>query len=240
MEFKRMNSFGGCNRIFTREYTKTLDDIFYRLSTECYNNKIGAIFKGGCLLRHILREHRISILRGTKDLDFDLYADSYEKLEVLLENEARFSEIRENLKLNLHLTTVNIDCDVKLLDDMIDYPKIVYKCSLGRFWGVPLEDMLSDKICSMSTNMIIRRNKDLYDIYVITKDILDVDTDEVYRMCEAKGWGDFKAFRSRNREMINGLSQLTNSVDNVIHHVESFVYPLLDGTTKHWNGRIWI
>jgi hypothetical protein len=53
--------------------------------------------------------------------------------------------------------------------------------------------------------------------------------------------GDFSTFKSIDANLLKELSDaLKLNSNEVIRHVNAFVFPLLSGEDKLWNGRLWM
>lgn len=107
-----------------------IDMAFYRFAADCYSARLGVVFKGGCLLRHILRVYGHKESRGTKDIDFDVYFDSYIEMEENWQNILKFGRLRKDSKVNAVLYNGGVDCDVLVLDDI---DPAVYTVYTGEF-----------------------------------------------------------------------------------------------------------
>ena len=218
-----------------------IDDEFYRLAALCYEEKIEVIFKGGCLLRHILRSIGTKVHRGTEDIDFDMYINSYEKFIEVMGTSVSVGKLRDNLQMNIHLVGLNIDCDVKILDDGLDYPRILYEGKYGKFWGVTVEDMLADKIASVSGRFIIGRVKDIFDIQVITTTKnLSFDISVLRALLKLREMGDFSVIETEEARIYKALRDYTKEPENVLRHTLVFIDGIKSEKNQQWNGRAWI
>lgn len=155
----------------TRE-VNSIDTAFYRLASDCFNIRLDVVFKGGCLLRHILREANQTKLRSTKDIDFDISKEVYLLMYQNLKGSLKLGRLRSmsdsmGYMCNVKLLDRRINCDV-YIRNMIDSNVIrLYEGLYGKFYGVKIEDILADKIQSMSGNHTVGRAKDIVDVYRI-------------------------------------------------------------------------
>jgi predicted nucleotidyltransferase component of viral defense system len=219
----------------------TLDEVFYKFAAECKSNGLYVVFKGGCLLRHILRTYGKTHLRGTKDIDFDVFEESFNKLEELLKSRVVFGKLRDDWKMNVTFKELGIDCDMQIIVDDNTVPYVVYNSPDGEFYGVTIEDIIGDKIASMSSRMILRRVKDLIDICELSRINYKYDMDVLRSTLDSKIIGDFSCFNEMNITELNALCKEIGLLgSDVINVVTSFVFPLLGDDELIWNGRVWI
>jgi hypothetical protein len=226
----------------TNRNVASIDEAFYKFASYCYNNGIEAVFKGGCLLRHILRSKGQNELRFTKDIDFDLLMDSYYRLEELAAAEIRFGKLRKDYKMNIHLLHDRIDCDVQIYSEIDPACFTLYESPWGKFYGAVVEDILTDKIQSMSGNYIARRAKDIYDIFRISQTPkIPVDIGQLRIFLKSRTLGQFSVYESRSVDMMTGLGNYVTHPESTCRVVDSFIGPILSNTNlAKWTGSMWL
>jgi predicted nucleotidyltransferase component of viral defense system len=220
----------------------SVDIAFYKFANKCYSDKLDVVFKGGCVLRHIFRSINKPRIRVTKDIDFDVSEDAYLEMLDSYQEELRFGKLRDTLKVNVILLKSSIDCDVQILEQINPNICKVYSSPQGDFKGVVIEDMLADKIQSLSGDRIFGRAKDIADIFNIAiENKLDKDIKLLNEFLAKRTLGDFSSYRTMNANMVNEVMEIVDNSNSVFSTVDAFVDGVLNySVSKRWNGRIWI
>ncbi len=113
--------------------------------------------------------------------------------------------------------------------------------------GATLEKMLADKIKVLSTDIIYRRGKDLFDIYALShiKGYTTLNILKVMSVCSYV-LGNFDCFSNikkleRAYEQVSTLGERPPFV-HVCQRVQKFVYPFMFRTKSNymWNGNSWV
>ena len=230
-------------RYISTRQIEAIDLAFYKFAVRCFNDGLNIAFKGGCLIRHILRNVGHTDLRYTKDIDFDLCEYTYLKLIEYYTTLVRIGKLRDDMKCNAVLLDGPYDCDLKIVSNFRLDTIIIYECPIGNFIGVRLEDILADKITSLSSKLITARVKDIIDVhkFITNKDILKEIQIPLLRIFIAeRKIGDFKIIKEKPKELIKALSYFTNKPDDVIKTCLMFINGVLGTNSIIWNGRVWL
>jgi predicted nucleotidyltransferase component of viral defense system len=221
---------------------KVLTNTFYKFAAYCHDNGVQVMFKGGCLMQHILRSHGQLDIRKTKDIDFDIALDSYDRLIGLTADLLRFGKLRGDWKLNAHFIKEKIDCDIAIIEQINPLAYMTYSGPYGVFIGAVIEDILADKIQSTSGNHIIARAKDVYDIYRIATLKGSVgDISLIRSFLGQRAIGDFKIYTSRDKRLMDNLRTFHKEPDKICQVVDSFVFPLVSNQAPiKWTGSMWM
>lgn len=203
-------------------------DFLYQITENLKKVEAPVAVKGGLLLQMILQENHSDIERGTIDIDASWLKESPDIMEM-----------REVLKQAVQLSFPDYDVTIRRpygeyqsagfeirneagkrithLDIDVDKPTKTKQYTVGEttITGISVEEMLSDKISAISSPQIMRRTKDLLDVYAITKSVLYDRIDLLYRLSE-KDLGDFSTLKSRKEDLRHGYEKLrgvTNKPD---------------------------
>ncbi len=76
------------------------------------------------------------------------------------------------------------------------------------FYGVPIEDMLADKITVLSSKNIFRRSKDLLDVYAITN-YINYDKNTLIENLSNKQLGNFEELFHREQDLNHAYNKMT-------------------------------
>ena len=166
-----------------------MERLLFEVVEELARHKVPAVFKGAVMLNHILRLNRIySPQRGTIDIDLSWEADEDEGI---IENRLNY------ILGNLELKGFSVECkrrfsststagfrvyldgefvfnfDVERYSNnsrpIKEYTSI-YQTKRGvQFVGVSIYKICADKVSVISTDKILRRAKDILDIYSISQ-----------------------------------------------------------------------
>lgn len=169
--------------------------------------------KGGLLLHVSLQEHMSSISRMTRDIDGNW-----------LHKQPNVHEMKEILEQAVHMSypdyTVRIKRNyndrqsagfeilnhrqetVTKLDIDVNKPTIVtpYMINNASFQGVAIEQMLCDKISVLSSPRIMRRTKDLLDVYAITQTV-PYNKELLIDLLSKRELGDFSSLYERKTDI---------------------------------------
>lgn len=214
--------------------TKELLDLTYKTIEES-RIRDDLCLIGAYNLNLYLEKENISnkdVNRGTTDLDFDcsnILAKNYILNEFIRDLKGKGLEFeytkvdRRNffsLKIDVNGIKIGIDCNMRSVTEL----------------NQGLAYMLCNKFSSISSDQIVRRTKDIYDLFIIAKYLLKQELSYKDILIEMKSrgrkLGKFKYFKSQEglnilksgMEKYNPKPVLTYSVDEVLMFVleESF------------------
>lgn len=200
-------------------------DVLYQVIRNLEVIQAPVAIKGGLLLRASLRKYRSDIERNTIDIDANWLSkspDIFEMQSVLKQavqlsfpdydvtirrhygeaQSAGFEIRNENGEVITHMD-IDVECPIEVKQYMIENEP---------FTGVVMEEMLSDKISVLSSPQIMRRTKDLLDVYAITKSI---PYDRVKLLCRLseRDLGDFSTLRTRKEDLRHGYEKLRGVIN---------------------------
>lgn len=178
--------------------------------------------KGGLLVYASLLQYQSPIDRATMDIDMNWINNppSMEKMRKTLEEAVKLSypdftvEIKREYGdhrsagfqiLNAqkqNVTHVDIDINKKTI------PKS-YNIDDLSFQGVPIEQVLCDKIKVISSPQILRRSKDLIDVYAI-KTYIPYDKNELTKLLSETTINDFSTLKNEKEKIKQGYNKLRN------------------------------
>ena len=242
---RKMDIFGDA---FTQSRRlESIDMAFYRFAAKCFREKVRVVFKGGCLIRHILGEFGEWQMRGTRDLDFDLCEETYLIMEEKWDDILRFNnKLRDapfgGYMVNAVLYDGDVDCDVHVVPDVDLLASWIYTGPEGKFYGARVEAVLSDKIVAMSSEKIVGRGRDLIDIksFVTNKKIVEHLSFPVLKEnLNKRILGDFSVFNSVPGRMVETLKAYKENPSEIIRICEVFVTGLLSLGKTTWTGSVW-
>lgn len=119
-------------------------------------------------------------------------------------------------------------------------PTKIYEIESFRFCGVTLSQMTADKICSISSDSIFRRIKDVTDLYYISK-ITNLDKTDILNTLKNsdRKLGDFHAFLNRADELKHSYDKFRfegrvtkPSFETVYGAVKTFIADILPDSEK--------
>lgn len=164
-----------------------LADMVESLQQSKYNHTF--LIKGGfTLMAAVKQKGKVEYIRGTTDIDMDFFSlqaweefiadicgilnsGSRRGLEYSISHRRGINAIYKSDRLHIDvvreaekLATVGIDMNVK---DLITGTE--YSISELTFTGADLYSMLVDKLVVASTNEVLRRNKDMIDLFIMSK-----------------------------------------------------------------------
>lgn len=221
-----------------------LDEILYDILKCLASSNAPVIFKGALLTRLIVKDNPYNISRSTRDIDADWNG---EKLTI--------SELENYLNIALkQLSGVELkafrDYDEKISAGFIVYLNHeeiatldldmrknnhyqLYDIDGVKFKGSTVDNILADKIYVISNNYLLRRTKDLIDIYVLSS-MVDIDVNKILLILHDKNrmLGDFDALINRKDEVKHAYETLRlinnkPSFDNV-YKVAIAIYQLFN------------
>lgn len=159
------------------------EKLMYRIMSELYKLEAPIIFKGALVTNVILQQsdNSTQVTRGTKDIDADwinLNTDMNTLKNYIqealnnIDNSLKVEitrEYSENKSAGFVIKNITGDKITSLDISMRDtsYKQLYYIDDL-RFWGTTVDKILADKISSISSDKIIRRVKDILDVYALS------------------------------------------------------------------------
>lgn len=203
-------------------------DMLYTIINNLQKVHAPIAIKGGLLLKASLQEHKSRIDRKTIDIDGNW-----------LNKQPDMEDMRETIEQAVQMTypTYNVyakrnfdekqsagfyivDEDEVLVTKMdidVNKPTITAPYSINgiKFQGIPMEQVLCDKISVLSSPRMMRRTKDLLDVYAITKDV-PYDKQTVIELLSRRDLGDFSTLQTRKEEISHAYDKLrdvTNKPD---------------------------
>lgn len=232
---------------------KTLYEIVKALSL----SDIPIMFKGAIITKIVLSEkHYTETERGTKDIDAN-WINGYPQPENIANSITSAMQAygldytavmhrpygeHKSAGIYIYKSGTNelvtkMDIDVKPLPEYK-----IYHYGEAEFYGASVDQILADKISSLSTNSIFRRSKDLVDIYALSR-CSELLTNKIYDIIQESGkkLGDFDAFRNRTSELRHAYESLHGIInkpefDKIYKAVNEFAQPFIERR----NQLIWI
>ncbi len=250
-----------------------IEELMYNLIERIAQLGHPIVFKGHMVLKHLIMSESINIgtYRGTRDIDMD-WCDSLEN-KVAIENELdsliqsyntdslRLLKTRDFTETNSGGFTVayngnklfSVDISLRL-NPFVE----LYVTNNGvKFVGSSRYKMLADKIRAISTKVVYRRVKDIYDLYLLSH-LKGLKYNSIQHIIEyeyeynKRGIGEFVQFTDNLKEITHAYNELKGIVNKpdfklVYGVVRDFVYPFMlkMGTCqidKTWNikSRSWV
>lgn len=217
------------------------------------------VFKGALITKLILEEHGYKeIQRMTKDIDANWVGNppsmSYLSgtiREALGELNDKFNveesrEYGEGRSAGLTIRdkatgdkVISMDIDIKSSSE-----ERVYYYGEASIKGVLANDILADKICTMSSDAVFKhRAKDMIDVYALTH-CVKVDVKEIFDACNKSNRNiqSFESFFNRKEDVEHAYNKLKGiqgkpDFSTVYGYLSKFVIPFASKDTKH---QIWI
>lgn len=236
-------------------------DLRMRLVAELSAIKAPVVFKGATVLRAILSGSNLSVRKGTKDLDIDWYGEQ-PTMELF---ESTLNSVLPSVGAGLRaepfrwlaeyraagFKVVNTDGDTVFRIDVnsCDATELVcaYMVDGAEFVGSSLARILADKLATTSQRVVLRRCKDVYDLYLLSH-LSGFSIREIREIHNALGvvMGDFEVFLTRIDELHHAYDKLRGiddkpDFDIVYNATMRFIRPFIDGVSKElfWNGQDW-
>lgn len=223
-----------------------MDEHFlYEIMNELYQMEAPIIFKGALITKLVLREHDnpSHMQRMTKDIDADWTGNPPSMEELCSYVQAAVDRVQPGLVVmgkreyaeHRSAGFVVYDQDMRKVTSIdISVRKNpfyrVYEFGDMRFRGASVDKILVDKIAAISSERIIRRVKDLADVYALSL-CTEYDSQELMKVAEITGrkMGDFSYFREHKEELCAAYERLKDIDGKVPFKV---VYPQVDNFTK--------
>ncbi|EOS25578.1 hypothetical protein C806_01705 [Lachnospiraceae bacterium 3-1] len=191
----------------------------YQIISNMQKLNIPIAVKGGLLLKASLQEHKSDIDRKTTDIDGNWLKQtpdieemrknlekavqmSYPDYQVIIKRpygekqSAGFHIIKNNI------TLAHIDIDVNKIT-----PTKLYMINDIKFHGIPMEQVLCDKIAVLSSPQIMRRTKDLLDMYAITQ-VIPYDKQTVIELLSKRKLGNFSTLYTQKENIEHAYEKL--------------------------------
>ena len=218
-----------------------IDHAFYRFATKCYDERLNIIFKGGCLLRHILRSYNLFNIRGTEDIDLDVLEDTYLELDTNYREYINLRKLTEHMMCNATLYDGDIECDIHVVPKFHSDSVAIYTCSYGKFIGANIIHILCDKISAISTDAVRWRAKDIIDLYVIitTKIHSEVDYILFKQFLGLRSVGDFSHYFNRENDLETRINEMGFDANRYLRVCDIYLKGLIDNKHK-WTGSNWL
>lgn len=237
------------------EKEKLMYDVLAKIS----DIDVPIVFKGALITKLILEEHGYKeIQRMTKDIDANWVGNppsmSYLSATIrgaLAELNDRFNveESREygqgrsaGLTIRDKVTgdkVISMDIDIKPSSG-----ERLYYYGEASIKGVLANDILADKICTMSSDAVFKhRAKDMIDVYALTHCVI-VDVKEIFDTCRKsnRNLQSFESFFGRKDDVEHAYNKLKGiqgkpDFSVVYDYLSKFVVPFAEKKIKHqiWN-----
>lgn len=232
------------------------EKLMYEVMKAIYDSGIPVSFKGSMVLKACLMEAGYSEeTRHTVDIDANWNSDTPPSAE----------QMTESLQSAIEKSGIDLDVSIyrmygerrsagfeltqratgEMLFSMdVDVnrpvpPTKIYEVAGVRFRGVSPNQMLADKLSSISTDKVFRRVKDVVDLYYISK-VFDFDKAEVLRTLtdSDRTLDNFQGFLCRTDELKHSYEKFRFSggvnkppFDEVYHAVKSYIRDVLPKET---------
>lgn len=216
------------------------------------------VFKGATVLRVALGNCDIGMRVGTKDLDMDWvgHTPTMVELENLMDNALKCIDaicvpvrtLAPHRAAGFRVfrnRQVLFDIDINVT---VNPFVCVYATPAGvRFNGASLKKMLADKLSTVSSRLVFRRCKDMYDLYLLSH-LRGFKTLEIKEILTNQGVAleGFVEFQLRLAELLHAYEKLRGiedkpSFDVVYNRVFTFVRPFISNTETAlvWTGSEW-
>ena len=191
------------------------EEQLYSIMKNLVEQNVPMSFKGAMTLKTVLDSSENNIYRETKDIDANWYGTkpSMDELENIVTKAVK--EINPDFSIQIkrayddtrsagfiiHDETgefyTSIDIQIK------ENPYIqTYETNGFKFQGSTIEKIIADKVNAVSSPQIMRRTKDLVDLYMIDN-FVDFDTEKVAEIIleSGKSLGDFSSFLNRKDDL---------------------------------------
>lgn len=234
-------------------------DIMYRIIEIMAVMRLPVVFKGALVLNQALKEMGMtSNFRQTRDIDLNWLNGNVSNEELtntiteavnllgvpnLRVVSKREANIERDTSAGISIkrgTTDLFSFDISLKDNPFT---AVYKTNSGvNFLGSSLHKIFADKVRSASHVTLVRRSKDIYDLYVMSSisGYSIKNTLEIHEY-ESKGLGEFDVFLRKIpdlRHAYNRLEGIHNkpSFDVAYRRVRDFCIPFITGEYRNFVG----
>ena len=235
--------------------------LMYDMLVKLSSTNIPLVFKGGLITNLVLQENNYSeVERSTVDIDAN-WIDSPPTMEELVESVKKaignYSDVYDIVpfrdygeKKSAGLNLIDKANGMKIFSMDIEINPInstkLYYWGNTTLRGVLPTEIISDKIYSISTDLVYKhRAKDLIDVYMLAH-CLSVNTDEIYAICKNKNReiSSFNGFIERKNDVehaYNKLKRIERKPDfsQLYSYMLSFLKPFIekDFSTQIWNPK---
>lgn len=237
------------------------EKLMYDLLGKISSSDIPLIFKGGLITNLVLRENGFeNVKRATIDIDAN-WIDNPPTMEHLVEAvKSSLGDLINNYDIvpfrsygerkSAGLNVIDRVTNAKIISMDIEI-----KPTIGSrlyFWkntsikGVLPNEIITDKICSVSTDLVYKhRAKDLIDTYMLSN-CLDISTKEIYNLCVTKerSISSFDGLVNKKDAVEHAYNKLKRiegkpSFDELYFYLMKFLKPFIekDLAEKHWNSK---
>ncbi len=233
------------------------EKLMYSIMKAIYESNIPVSFKGSMVLRAcLINSGYTEETRHTVDIDANWNSDTPPTTEKMADSlQKAISRYNESLTVGISrpygerrsagFEIKNRETDEILFTMDIDVnrpvpPTKIYEIESFRFCGVTLSQMTADKICSVSSDSIFRRIKDVTDLYYISK-ITKLDKTDILNTLRNgdRKLGNFHAFLSRTDELKHSYDKFRfegrvtkPSFETVYSAVKTFIADILPDSGK--------
>lgn len=233
------------------------EQIMYEIMSHLHKSNLPIVFKGALITKLILSESGLDKLtRETKDIDANwvgtkpTMADLVESVNTALSTmphglkAVAHRDYGEKQSAGLKIVVSNGDEVLKMDIDIkqVESTRIYWYGTLS-FRGTTVNQILCDKISSLSGEKIFRRIKDMLDVYALSK-CVGIEVSHILETAKATGRiiGDFNMFLNAPLEVAHAYGKLRGVVekpefDKVYNHVKIFISPFITADTLNmvWN-----
>lgn len=220
---------------------------FYQVMNELYKLDAPIVFKGALVTKIVLSQFKNTsrIERKTKDIDGDWVGKEPDpkvleqyitKAVKNIDSSLSVMQTRDfsencaagfNVLNDRHEKVTSLDISIKK-----NPYKQLYDLDGFRFYGATVDKILADKFYSLSTNHIVRRSKDLLDIYALSYCVSyhPKHIQEILNLGK-RTMGDFSYFHTHKHDLEHAYDKL-KVTDSTYKPSFSEVYSKVDSFTK--------
>lgn len=243
---------------------QAIDDMYKVMAHMSYMN-YPLLFKGAMVLRTLLAPHALSTHRMTNDVDADwigleitnseLHKLVSYSVHMVLGPMYKVVQTREHSvgksagfqvqDTSTGLQYFSLDIGIKPAHNFHDR----YIINGGSFHGSALLKIVADKISAVSTNTVLRRVKDVYDLYLLSQMTgITVDGVNEVIMKTRLPVGDFKVFTTHIegkqglRHAYDRMQGVVNkpSFDEVHYWATKLCEPYTNGAYRAYKNGFWV
>lgn len=242
-----------------------LEKKLYMIMDAMTRSDLPIVFKGAMITKMILKEKNFTkIERFTQDIDANWigHAPSMEYLVKSIDKSIKMvnsnwvaigsreygNECSAGIKIvdeSTNRVVTKMDIDVKPINNY----GISYFYGDMRFKGTMVENIIGDKIASISSDKIFRRTKDLIDIYALSQ-CVSIRTSDIYRVMKLNGrvLGSFEKFIKEKEQLEHAYDKLKfvegkPDFEIVYNYTKKFFEPFIkrEKINTVWNSKkeIW-
>lgn len=231
--------------------------IMYRVIEIMAKMRLPVVFKGAMVLKHVMIVNGLTTtyrLTGDIDMDWVEYKITTEELtnkirtvvnglgieglKVICRREADANRSAGFVVNYQGRKLFSFDISMKMNPFAIDYVTDTGVI----FTGASIEKMYADKICVISSKLLFRRVKDIYDLYLLSY-LQGYKIKRIVKICEyqKKDIQSFEEFTKRIQDLVHAYEKLDNIVNKpvfevVYSRVRDFCLPFITGDYKYCNG----